>query len=104
MGLLSDGFLGYLRAFRFTGDVRGIPEGEVFFPLEPLVEVSGPRIEAQIVETFLLNTLNFQVMVASKDARAVLAARGRPGPRAPRTSPGARVPPTCWPGCSTVSP
>ncbi len=75
--VFSDGFLGYLRDFRFTGDVRGIPEGEVFFPLEPLVEVSGPRIEAQIVETFLLNTLNFQVMVASKAARAVLAARGR---------------------------
>ena len=75
--LFSDGFLGYLRDFRFTGDVHGIPEGEVFFPPEPLVEVSGPRIEAQIVETFLLNTLNFQVMVASKAARAVLAARGR---------------------------
>lgn len=75
--LFSDGFLDYLRGFRFTGDVRAIPEGEVFFPPEPLVEVSGPRIEAQIVETFLLNTLNFQVMVASKAARAVLAARGR---------------------------
>lgn len=75
--LFSDGFLDYLRGFRFTGDVRAIPEGEVFFPPEPLLEVSGPRIEAQIVETFLLNTLNFQVMVASKAARAVLAARGR---------------------------
>jgi nicotinate phosphoribosyltransferase len=77
LGLFSDGFLDYLRGFRFSGDVRAIPEGEVFFPPEPLVEVSGPRIEAQIVETFLLNTLNFQVMVASKGARAVLAARGR---------------------------
>ena len=75
--LFSEGFLDYLRGFRFTGDVRAIPEGEVFFPPEPLMEVSGPRIEAQIVETFLLNTLNFQVMVASKAARAVLAARGR---------------------------
>ncbi len=75
--LFTDGFLEYLRGFRFTGDVRAIPEGEVFFPPEPLMEVSGPRIEAQIVETFLLNTLNFQVMVASKAARAVLAARGR---------------------------
>ncbi|MDR7421890.1 MAG: nicotinate phosphoribosyltransferase [Armatimonadota bacterium] len=77
LGLFSDAFLAYLRAFRFTGDVRAIPEGEVFFPPEPLLEVSGPRIEAQIVETFLLNTLNYQVMVASKAARAVLAARGR---------------------------
>ncbi len=75
--LFSDGFLDYLRGFRFTGDVRAIPEGEVFFPPEPLLEVSGPRIDAQIVETFLLNTLNFQVMVASKAARVVLAARGR---------------------------
>jgi nicotinate phosphoribosyltransferase len=75
--LFSSEFLDYLRGFRFTGDVRAIPEGEIFFPPEPLLEVSGPRIEAQIVETFLLNTLNFQVMVASKAARAVLAARGR---------------------------
>lgn len=75
--LFSEEFLAYLRGFRFTGDVRAIPEGEVFFPPEPLLEVSGPRIEAQIVETFLLNALNFQVMVASKAARVVLAARGR---------------------------
>jgi nicotinate phosphoribosyltransferase len=77
LGLFSAAFLDYLREFRFSGDVRAIREGEVFFPPEPLLEVSGPRIEAQIVETFLLNTLNFQVMVASKAARAVLAARGR---------------------------
>ncbi len=77
LGLFSDAFLDYLREFRFSGDVRAIREGEVFFPPEPLLEVTGPRIEAQIVETFLLNTLNFQVMVASKAARAVLAARGR---------------------------
>ena len=77
LGMFSDGFLDSLRGFRFTGDVRAIPEGEIFFPPEPLLEVSGSRIEAQIVETFLLNTLNFQVMVASKAARVVLAARGR---------------------------
>lgn len=75
--LFSDGFLDYLRGFRFTGDVRAIPEGEVFFPPEPLLEVSAPRIEAQLVETLLLNIMNFQVMVASKAARVVLAARGR---------------------------
>jgi nicotinate phosphoribosyltransferase len=75
--LFSEQFLDYLRDFRFTGDARAIPEGEVFFPPEPLLEISAPRIEAQIVETLLLNTLNFQVMVASKAARTVLAARGR---------------------------
>jgi nicotinate phosphoribosyltransferase len=75
--LFSEQFLGYLRDFRFTGDVRAISEGEIFFPPEPLLEVTGPRIETQIVETFLLNALNFQVMVASKAARVVLASRGR---------------------------
>lgn len=75
--LFSDEFLEHLRAFRFSGDVRAIPEGEIFFPPEPLLEVTGPRIEAQLVETFLLNALNFQVMVASKASRVVLAARGR---------------------------
>jgi len=75
--LFSEEFLDYLRTFRFTGEVWAIPEGEIFFPLEPLVEVTAPRIEAQIVETFLLNTLNFQVMIASKAARVVLAAQGR---------------------------
>ncbi len=75
--LLSDEFLDYLRGFRFTGDVWAIPEGEIFFAGEPLLEVTAPRIEAQLVETFLLNTLNYQVMVASKAARVVLAAQGR---------------------------
>lgn len=77
MNLFSGAFLEYLREFRFTGDVRAIPEGEIFFPLEPLMEVTAPRIEAQLVETFLLNTMNFQTMVASKTARIVLAAQGR---------------------------
>lgn len=75
--LFSEGFLEYLRGFRFTGDVRAIPEGEIFFPPEPLLELTAPRIQAQLVETFLLNTMNFQVMVASKAARVVLAAGDR---------------------------
>src|SRR5206468_1879206 len=75
--LFSGEFLTYLRGFHFTGDVWAIPEGELFFPPEPLVEITAPRIEAQLVETFLLNTLNFQVMIASKAARVVLAATGR---------------------------
>lgn len=75
--LLSDAFLDYLRTFRFSGEVWAIPEGEIFFAGEPLVEITAPRIEAQLVETFLLNALNYQVMVASKAARVVLAAQGR---------------------------
>lgn len=77
LGQFSDAFLDYLRHFRFTGEVWAIPEGEIFFPPEPVLEVIGPRIEAQIVETFLLNAVNYQVMVASKGARIVLAARER---------------------------
>lgn len=75
--LFSQNFLDYLREFRFSGEVWAMPEGEIFFPPEPLLEVTAPRIEAQLVETFLLNALNFQVMVASKAARVVLAAGGR---------------------------
>lgn len=77
LGLFSDDFLGYLSSFRFSGEVWAIPEGAVCFPPEPLLEVTAPRIEAQLVETFLLNALNYQVMVASKAARVVLAAQGR---------------------------
>jgi nicotinate phosphoribosyltransferase len=77
LNLFSSAFLEYLRQFRFTGEVHAIPEGEIFFPPEPLMEVTAPRIEAQIVETFLLNTMNFQTMIASKTARIVLAAGER---------------------------
>ena len=76
----ADEFLDYLSRFRFTGDVHAIPEGTVCFANEPLVRVTGPRIEAQLLETLLLNQVNFQTMVATKAARVVLAAgRGRPG-------------------------
>ncbi len=73
----SDAFLAYLRDFRFRGDVWAMPEGTVFFPNEPVLRITAPRIEAQIVETFLLNTYNAGVMYASKAARVVLAAQGR---------------------------
>ncbi|MEX2556121.1 MAG: nicotinate phosphoribosyltransferase [Actinomycetota bacterium] len=69
-----------LRAFRemrFTGDVWAVPEGRVVFADEPLVEVTGPIAEAQLVETVLLNHITFQTTVATKAARCVLAARGR---------------------------
>lgn len=75
--IFSDAFLDYLRTFRFRGDVWAIPEGELFFPPEPLLEITAPRIEAQLIETFLLNTLTFEVMIASKASRVVLAASGR---------------------------
>jgi nicotinate phosphoribosyltransferase len=75
--MFSRGFLHYLKGFRFTGTVWAIPEGEIFFPKEPVMRVTAPRIEAQIVETFLLNTINFQSMIASKTSRVVQAAQGR---------------------------
>jgi nicotinate phosphoribosyltransferase len=69
-------FLDYLAGFRFTGDVEAIPEGTVVFANEPLLRVTAPLIEAQLVETVLLNQINFQVMIATKAARVVLAAGG----------------------------
>jgi nicotinate phosphoribosyltransferase len=74
---VSREFFDYLARFRFTGDVWAMPEGTAFFGMEPLVRVTAPMIEAQIVETFLLSTLNFQTMIASKAARIIRAARGR---------------------------
>jgi nicotinate phosphoribosyltransferase len=71
-----DDFLDYLSDLRFSGNVDALPEGTVFFANEPLVRVSAPRIEAQLLETLLLNQLNFQTMVATKAARVVLAAGG----------------------------
>jgi nicotinate phosphoribosyltransferase len=70
-------FLDYLRDFRFTGDVWAVPEGTVAFPCEPLIRVTAPIIEAQLVETFLLNTVNLQTMIATKASRVVHAAKGK---------------------------
>jgi nicotinate phosphoribosyltransferase len=74
---VSAEFFDYLARFRFTGDVWAIPEGTAVFGMEPLLRVTAPIIEAQIVETFLLSTINFQTMIASKAARIVTAAQGR---------------------------
>ena len=71
------GFLDYLRGFKFTGEVCALPEGTVVFPNEPLIRVTAPIIEAQIVETFLLNTINLQTMIATKASRVVHAAKGK---------------------------
>ncbi len=70
-------FLDYLRDFKFTGDVWAVPEGTVAFPCEPLIRVTAPIIEAQLVETFLLNTVNLQTMIATKASHVVNAARGK---------------------------
>jgi len=75
---VSRDFFDYLRAFKFDGDVDAIPEGTLAFAGEPLVRVTAPVIQAQIVETYLLSTVTFQTLVASKAARVVSAARGRP--------------------------
>ena len=70
-------FLNYLRNFKFTGDVWAVPEGTVAFPCEPLIRVTAPIIEAQLVETFLLNTVNLQTMIATKASRVIHAAKGK---------------------------
>ena len=70
-------FLDYLRNFKFTGDVWAVPEGTIAFPCEPLIRVTAPIIEAQLVETFLLNTVNLQTMIATKASRVVHAAKGK---------------------------
>ena len=70
-------FVDYLASMRFTGSVEAIPEGTVYFPPGPLLRITAPIIEAQILETYLLTTLTFQSMVASKASRVVSAASGR---------------------------
>jgi nicotinate phosphoribosyltransferase len=70
-------FLEYLRDFKFTGDVWAVPEGTVAFPNEPLIRITAPIIEAQIVETFLLNAINLQTTMSTKASRVVHAARGK---------------------------
>jgi nicotinate phosphoribosyltransferase len=71
------GLLDYLAAFRFTGDVHAMPEGTVFFPQEPILRVTAPLPQAQLIETRILNFLHFQSLIASKAARAVLVAEGK---------------------------
>ncbi len=73
----SQDFLDYLRDFKFNGEVWAVPEGTVAFPNEPLIRVTAPIIEAQLVETFLLNTINLQTMIATKASRVVNSAKGK---------------------------
>jgi nicotinate phosphoribosyltransferase len=76
-GKFSTGLLDYLGSLRFTGDVHAIPEGTVFFANEPILRITAPLPQAQLLETRLINILHFQSLIASKAARVVLAAPGK---------------------------
>ncbi|HEY1363065.1 MAG TPA: nicotinate phosphoribosyltransferase [Xanthobacteraceae bacterium] len=76
-GRFGKSLIDYLAALRFTGDVHAMPEGTLFFPDEPILRVTAPLPEAQLIEPRLINYLQFQSMVAAKAARMVLAARGK---------------------------
>ena len=76
-GRFRDNLLDYLKGFRFTGDVHAIPEGTVCFAPEPLLRISAPLPQAQLVESRLINILHYQTLIASKAARMVLAAPGK---------------------------
>ncbi|MDY0318091.1 MAG: nicotinate phosphoribosyltransferase [Candidatus Izemoplasmatales bacterium] len=75
--IFSEGFLEYLKNFKFTGDIYSFKEGSVIFPNEPIMTIKAKLIEAQIIETFLLQTINHQSLIATKAARIKQAAKGR---------------------------
>lgn len=77
-GVFTADFLEYLREFRFTGSARAMPEGSLFFTNEPVLEVTGPIIAAQLAETLVMNQVQYQTLLATKSARCVQAAEGRP--------------------------
>ena len=76
-GIFCEEFLDYLKNFRFTGDIYAVPEGTPVFPKEPMVIVRAPAIEAQLLETFTLLTINHQSLIATKANRIVRAAKGK---------------------------
>ena len=76
LGIFDEAFLAYLSGFHFTGDIVAVPEGTVIFPGEPIVRVIAPIVEAQLLETTLLNIINHQTLIATKASRVVQAARG----------------------------
>lgn len=76
LGMFGDDFLDLLRNFEFTGDIYAVEEGSVMFPNEPLIRVSAPLFEAQLIETALLNIINFQSLIATKASRVCYAANG----------------------------
>lgn len=77
LGVFSSDFLDYLKNFRFSGDVYAFDEGEVCFPREPLLRVEAPLLEACLIETMLLNSINFQTLIATKASRLKTASGGR---------------------------
>ncbi len=77
-GIFTADFLDHLRGFRFSGSVRAMPEGSLFFANEPVLEVTGPIIDAQLAETIIMNQVQYQTLLATKSARCVDAAQGRP--------------------------
>ncbi len=76
LGIFSEDFLHYLSGFHFSGNIYAIPEGSVIFPKEPIIKVIAPIMEAQLVETAILNIVNHQCLIATKAARVVYAAQG----------------------------
>ena len=76
LGIFSEDFLQYLSGFHFSGNIYAIPEGTVIFPKEPLLKVVAPIMEAQLVETAILNIINHQSLIATKASRVVYAAEG----------------------------
>ena len=76
-GIFSEGFLDYLRDFKFTGDIWAIPEGTPIFPMEPVITVRAPAIQAQLLETYMLLEFNHQSLIATKASRVCRAAQGR---------------------------
>ena len=78
LDIFNEDFLNYLGNFKFHGDIYAIPEGTVIFPMEPIVKVIAPIMEAQLVETALLNIINHQSLIASKASRIVYTAKGGP--------------------------
>lgn len=76
LNIFDKSFLNYLKDFKFSGDIYAIPEGSVIFPKEPLIRVKAPLIEAQFIETTLLNIINHQSLIATKASRVCWAAKG----------------------------
>ena len=76
LGIFEEDFLDYLKDFKFSGDIYAIPEGTVIFPREPLIKIIAPIMEAQLVETAILNIINHQSLIATKAARVCYAAKG----------------------------
>ena len=76
LGLFDESFLEHLKNLRFTGEIYAVPEGTIVFPNEPLVRVKAPILQAQLIETALLNLVNHQTLIATKASRVVYAAEG----------------------------